>query len=100
MKAQDHPQTAGSALPSALQDTLVEWPSWPLGHTLLAHRQLGCSAGPPAPSLQSHFQQVGPQPVVVHGAVTPQVQDPTFASVGLNSVLLCMPLQPVEVHLK
>lgn len=48
------------------------------------------------------FQQVGPQPVpfLLCGAVPPQIQDPTFAFVELNSVPLCTPLQLVEVHLK
>jgi len=45
------------------------------------------------------FQQVHPKPVLVHGVVPPQVQDPALALVELHQVPLCPTFQPVQVTL-
>jgi len=50
------------------------------------------------PLVKLTLQQVCPKPVLVHGVVPPQVQDPALALVELQ-VLLCLALQPVQVTL-
>jgi len=44
-------------------------------------------------------QQVCPKPVLMHGVVLPQVQDPAFAFVEPHQVPLCRTLQLVQVML-
>jgi len=66
------------------------WPSWQQGHTA----GLWSTCHRPAAS-----QQVSPTPVLVHGVIPPQVQDPALALVELHEVPLCPALQPVQVLL-
>ena len=51
------------------------------------------------PLRRAALQQVHPKPVLVHGAVPPQVQDPTLALVETHQVPLCPTLQPVHITL-
>jgi len=45
------------------------------------------------------FQLIGPQHILVHGAIPPQVQDFAFPLVGLHEAPASSFLQPVEVPL-
>ncbi|KAJ7400839.1 hypothetical protein BTVI_101645 [Pitangus sulphuratus] len=93
VEGQDHlPQLVGNAIPDAPQDTTVH-----LGHkdTLLAHGQ-----NSQVLLLRTASQQVSPQPVQVPRATHFQVQDPAFAFVEFQTVLLCPSLQPVNFLLK
>ncbi|PKU42074.1 hypothetical protein llap_7613 [Limosa lapponica baueri] len=49
--------------------------------------------------LKASLQQVSPQPALVHGVISPQVQHPTLAFVEIHQVPLYPTLQPVQVSL-
>jgi len=55
-----------------------------------------CLPALPGPSPQSCSPAGPPQPVLMHGVVPAQVQDPALALVELHQVPLCPTLQPVQ----
>jgi len=67
--------------------------------TLLAHGQPVIHQHSQVPLCRAAVQQVRPKPVLVHGVVPPQVQDPALALVELHQVPLRLTLQPVQVTL-
>jgi len=67
--------------------------------TLLAHGQPVVHQDTQGPFHRAALQQVCPKPVLVHGVVPPQVQDPAFALVEPHQVPLCPTLQPIQVTL-
>ena len=52
-----------------------------------------------SPTRTAALQQVHPKPVLVHGVVPPQVQDPALIPLELHWVPLCPTLQPVQLSL-
>lgn len=60
---------------------------------------LSSTGTPQALLLRAPFQQISSQPVLVHGVIHPQVQDPALAFVECQEFPLCPFLQPVEILL-
>ncbi|PKU42718.1 hypothetical protein llap_6967 [Limosa lapponica baueri] len=87
---------AGHTLPDAPQDVIGL-----LGHkgTLLAHGHPIVHQNSQVFLHRAALQLVSPQPVLVHGVIPLQVQDPTLALVEFHQVPLCPTLQPVQVLL-
>ncbi|PKU35685.1 hypothetical protein llap_14008 [Limosa lapponica baueri] len=90
------PRPAGHTLPDAPQDAIGL-----LGHkdTLLAHGRPVVHQDSQVFLLRGVLQQVSPQPVLVQGVISPQVQHLTLALVEFHQVPLYPTLQPVQVSL-
>ena len=91
-------------LPRPAGHTLLNAPQDPIGllgnqGTLLAHGLIVAHQDTQVPRHRAALQQLRPEPVLVHGVVPPQVQDPTLALAELHQVPLCPTLQPVQVSL-
>ena len=90
------PRPAGHTPPNASQDPIGLFDSQ---GTLLAHGQLVIHQNSQVPLGKAALQQVSLKPVLMHGVVPPQVQDPALARVEPHQVPLCPTLQSVQVTL-
>ncbi|KAK4810059.1 hypothetical protein QYF61_007223 [Mycteria americana] len=88
---------AGHAISDTSQDAIGF-----LGHlgTLLAHVQLADNQHPQVLFHPAAFQPLFPRPVVLHGVVVTQVQDPTLGLVEPHTIDLSPSIQPVQVPLQ
>ena len=80
------PRPAGHTPPNASQDTIGLLGSQ---GTLLAHGQPVVHQDTQVPLHKAALQQVCPKPVLVHGVVPPQVQDPALAHIEFCDSNLC-----------
>ncbi|KAK4813146.1 hypothetical protein QYF61_013111 [Mycteria americana] len=91
------PSPAGHAISDTSQDAIGL-----LGHlhTLLAHIQVAVDQHPQVLFHQAAFQPLFPKPVVLHGVVVTQVQDPALSLVEPHTIGLGPSIQPVQVPLQ
>jgi len=98
VQGHDHlPPPAGHTIPDTSQDAVG-----PLGHlgTLLAHVQPAVNQHPQVFFCWAAFQPLTPKPVVLHGVVVTQVQDPAFGLAKPHTVDLGPSIQPVQIPLQ
>ncbi|KAK4829089.1 hypothetical protein QYF61_002040 [Mycteria americana] len=98
VQGHDHfPSPAGHTIPDTSQDAVGL-----LGHlgTLLAHIQPAVNQHAQVLFCQAAFQPLFPKPVVLHGVVVAQVQDPALGLVEPHTIGLGPSIQPVQVPLQ
>ncbi|KAK4825213.1 hypothetical protein QYF61_025141 [Mycteria americana] len=98
VQGHDHfPSPAGHTIPDTSQDAVGF-----LGHlgTLLAHIQPAIDQYPQVLLCWAAFQPLFPKPVVLHGVVVTQVQDPALGLVKPHTIDLGPSIQPVQVPLQ
>ncbi|KAK4819236.1 hypothetical protein QYF61_027190 [Mycteria americana] len=95
----DHwwPTPAGHTIPDTSQDAVGF-----LGHlgTLPAHVQPAVNQHPQVLFHWAAFQPLFPKPVVLHGVVVTQVQDPTLGLVEPHTIDVSPSIQPVQIPLQ
>jgi len=67
--------------------------------TLLAHVQPAFDQHPKVLFRRAAFQSLFAKPVVLHGVVVTQVQDPAFGLVEPHTIVLSPSIQPVQMPL-
>ncbi|KAK4815896.1 hypothetical protein QYF61_009947 [Mycteria americana] len=98
VQGHDHfPSPAGHTISDTSQDAIGL-----RGHlgTLLAHIQLAVDQQPQVLLCWAAFQPLFPKPVLLHGVLVTQVQDPTLGLVKPYTVDFSPSIQPVQVPLQ